>query len=171
MDKEFDKEYFDRINMVLDKTAMTTAANSEQLGLVIMKVKDIEAAQRELKEKHNTLVNHFGDYIEKQKQKEYIAPDEYQELDQLLTNRVNDLLRTYGINHNKYFGKFKSQAWRDGKRYSHVVGKGGVYTKHMYFEDVKEYYGSWTPHGYGVQGYVNHLNALEEIKTGKKRAS
>ena len=143
---------------------MTTAANAKQLGLVIPQVKELELGQRELRQDHNTLKGEFEDYKKAQKEKEYIPPEQVQELDELLTNRVSELLNSRGLSHKKYFGKFKRKAWSDGKRHSYVVGKAGVYTKSMFFNDVKEYYGSWTPHGYGVDGYVNYLNTSEGEK-------
>ena len=163
MDNDY-SSFLDGILKTVNQTAATTAANAQQLGVVITQVQTLEVGQRELEQKHDALATSFEDYKKAQKEKEYIEPEQSQELDQLITNRVNDLLNANGISISKYFGKFKSKAWQDGKKHSFVVGKAGVYTKRMFFEDVKEYYGTWTPHGYGVEGYVNHLNILKEDK-------
>ena len=143
------------------QTALNLSGVAKQMGIITTKIKEQDIEIREIKNDFESFKEEQKSEWMKQKEKEYIEPDEQQELDQCITNRIVDLFKENGFSDDdfkKYFGWFKKKAWADGKRYSHVVGKSGVYTRKMYFNEVKEYYGTWTPHGYGVIGYRDHLN-------------
>lgn len=146
---------------MLNQTAFLLKTNSEQLGMLSTTIKRHEVLIQETAEGLSDLGRKFEDYKEAQKEKEYIEPEQVQEIADTLYNRVSGVLEQKNIDH-KYFGRFASKAWSDAKRHSYLVGKGGVYTKKMHFEDVKAYIGTWTPYGYGVDGYVQHLNSIAE---------
>ena len=149
---------------MLQQAALLAKVNGEQLGVITTQLKDHEVRIRETKEELHSFKEEQNALWEKQKENEQIDASQRNELRICIENRVADLFRQNNFSEEdfkKYFGKFMNKAWRDVKRYSYVLGDAGVYTKLKYFNDVKEYIGTWTPHGYGVMGYKEHLDSLK----------
>lgn len=146
---------------IVSNTAVSTKEIASMLGVASSKLKQLELDRRRDSEKLDSLASEFEAYKELQKQKEYIDPADVFALRQTIENRVTDILKQNNINF-KYYGKYMSKCWRDVKKFAHVLGRGGVYTRKMYFNDAIEYIGTWVPHGYGVMGYKNHLDVLAE---------
>ena len=142
------------------QTALNISSISDQMGIVTTKVKQLSIESRENREGLKALRQDFEDEKERNRLNEYIDPSQVQELDEALKNRVSDICN----DHNCFdlFGKLKRKGWNDAKKYSNVVGKAGVYTKRIHFESAVEYLATWSPHGWGILGYIKHLRGLEK---------
>lgn len=154
---------FEEMNELMNKTVFSVSSMSEQLGLVIASAKRHDAEIHELKDRQTELSEAFSDYKKSQADREYISPAEVQELREAITNRVNDIFATVDIP-MKYFKNFMRKAWIDAKRHGYVIGAAGVYTQKCHFNDAIDYIGTWIPAGYGIPGYVEHLDALAELR-------
>lgn len=157
---EFDR----RVNSLLELSESNNfglKTLSEQMGLVVSSVKQHEIEIRDINAWKDSFVEEYKMDQKRSKNNEYIEPHQAEELDQALSARVASILNDNGIDVDLYFGRFKSKGWADAKRHSKCVGKKGIYTKKMYFVDVKEYIDSWTPYKHGVIGYKNHLDKIK----------
>lgn len=135
---------------------------ADAVGILKNEVKSVNRSLLEVKEAEVSHYQEFLDYKEVQKDREYIEPADTQELKETVHNRIGDLLKQASISEKDFgrlFGAFARKCWIDCKKYANVLGTAGVYTKRKDFESAKEYIGTWTPHGYGVKGYIDHLDA------------
>ena len=89
--------------------------------------------------------------------RERIEADEVNHVTEAIKSRVKDLLDDTG--RFDLFGKFCAKCRCDCKRHSYYRGINAVDTKQMYYRELLEYIGNWTPEGFGgVSGYINHLD-------------
>ena len=140
---------------ITKQTAFNLQAVSEQMGMITSTVKQQGLTIREHTNDIRNLRYDFEKSEEKRRQNEYCEPAEQQKIYEAVHNRVTDICKEYGC--YDYYGAFCKKAWFDGKKHSYVLGKAGVYTKKMYVKDVINYYGTWIPEGYGIDGYINRL--------------
>lgn len=150
---------------MLNQAALIAKMNGEQIGVLSTQVKDHELRIRDAEKSIGDIKTEMETEREKMKQRERIEADEVNELNICMDNRIANLFHENDFSDDdfkKYFGKFKSKMWKDLKKQSFVRGHAGVDTKRMYFNDVKEYCGTWTPHGYGTTGYIEHLDSLKK---------
>lgn len=157
---------FNKFLNTVNQMAVTAQTTSEQMGIVTTMVKDHEIRIRNNENDYSGLRNDFETYKTQQSEKEFISPDKVQNIRQVMTNRVADLLKSHNISHD-YWQPFMRKAWTDAKSKANVVGKAGVYTKEMHYEDAINYIGRWIPEGYGVEGYVEHLNIVRKQPSAK----
>lgn len=145
------------------QNTLSIAGITETINWVVPKVKELAKDTKTTKENMDKMRDDFETYKETQRQKEHIEPYEADELASVMKNRVNFLLRDYRSDpskYNKYYGKFMRKFWIDIKKEANVVGHSGIYTKKMHYEGAIEYAGTWIPRGYGVAGYIQHLDVL-----------
>lgn len=151
---------------VVKQTAFNTQSISDQMGIVATTLKNHDIAIRELREDRKADREDFENYKLIQKEKEFAEPARVQELADAVKNRVSDICNEFGC--YDMYGSFSRKAWIDAKKFANVVGKGGVYTRQMHVDEAIEYIGTWKPHGYGIQGYIDHLKLV--AKRSKKSA-
>lgn len=90
--------------------------------------------------------------------RERIEADEVNHITQAIKSRVKDLLDDSG-RIGDMFGLFTAKCRIDAQRYSYYRGVNAVDTKRMYYRELLEYIGKWTPEGYGgVSGYISHID-------------
>lgn len=156
----------DQINSIVQQTAFTVKAISEQMGIVESKVKNHENRITTLEERTESQYKEFVNFKEIVKENEYIEPEKVEKLKVAMGNRVVDLLSPLDLSKSEfgeYYGKFMSKFWWDCKKHSYAVGKAGVYTKQKHYKLLMEYIGEWIPEGYGsAEGYIAHLRVKKQ---------
>ena len=163
------QKFFEQMAEMQKQTQLTVRENSEQLGTIGTKVKENSIKIRETSESLNSFKEEQEIKWKRMSEKERIEEEEAGEIDTCITNRISVIAeenRWSDEDYANYFGGFKKQAWIDGKKHSYVVGKKGISTKKCFFNDVKEFYAGWTPYGWGVKGYMNHLDKRREMRNG-----
>lgn len=151
----------EEIQNVLGELAIRETSVSKAVGVIQSQVERHEKTLMSIKEEQDAHYQEFIDYKEVQKDREYIEPADTQELREAVHNRIGDLLKWASVSEKDFgrlFGAFARKCWADCKKYANVIGTSGVYTKRKDFQNAKEYIGTWTPHGYGVKGYIDHLD-------------
>lgn len=148
-----------KIEQLFGESARQIGENAAALGILQASVSNIRIEHKKLADRENAHYQEFCDFKEEQKENEYISPAECQEIATAIQNKVTDILFSKG--RMDLYGKFAKKAWADAKKYSNVVGKGGVYTKRRHFAGVIDYIGVWQPYGYGSAGYIEHLDNKE----------
>lgn len=161
------QKFLEQMAEMQKQTQLTIQVNSEQLGTIATKVKENSIKIRETAESFESFKDDQETRWKRMAEKERIEEEEAGEIDDCITNRISVIAEEHkwsDEDYMRYFGGFKKQAWIDGKKHSYVVGKKGISTKKCFFEDVKNYYASWTPYGWGVKGYMSHLDKVREMR-------
>lgn len=147
---------------VVQQTAFNVAGISEQMGIIKSSVDNLKVNHARLEDRVNNNEIEFQQYREAARQKERVEAEEVKEYEDTITNRVTELLKDRG--RFDLFGVFKRKCWCDAKRHSYMLGKSGVDTKKMFHQDVINYIGTWQPHGYGTDGYIEHIDSERSKK-------
>lgn len=148
-----------KIEQLFGESARQLNEASTALGTLTARVTNLGVEHKKLADRENAHYQEFCDFREEQKENEYVSPAERQEIADAVQNRVTDILFSKG--RMDIYGAFVRKAWSDAKRYGNVVGKGGVYTKRKHYKSAVEYIGTWIPYGYGIGGYIEHLDNKE----------
>ena len=163
----FDYSDIDFVELSKQNT-LAIAGLTDNLSWVVPSIKENNIKIKTIENDISTLKNDLDTYKQLQALKEYIEPEEKENLNDVMNNRVIDLLNDHSFEpstYNYFFGNFKKKFWRDIKKEANVCGCAGVYTKKMHYSYAIEYAGTWTPRGYGVDGYIEHLNLLRRRRT------
>lgn len=152
---DFDKR-LEGLLQVSEQNNFALTTMREQMGVVVSTVKKLEIDDREERAWRSSFLEQYEMDKEIARQRERIEPEESEELHHMIKSRVASLLNDYGIDFS-FFKGFCMKAWCDAKAYGNVSGKRGVETKRMFFQSAKDYINSWTPHGFSVEGYRDHL--------------
>ena len=141
-----------QLMQVVQGTAMNVNSNAKQLGFVTEKIGD-----------HDRQFELVWSEIGGLKQSVTLTRAQIKQMYNAVGNRVTHLLREAKISGSKfthYYGRFKSQLWRDAKKHSRM-DQDYKLTLKADFEIVMGYIASWYPEGYdGVSGYIEHLDSL-----------
>lgn len=136
---------------VSENNSFQMSAMSKQMGIMTNEVQNLRVGY----ERHDAEIEQIK---KRQKENEHITPHQRQELKICVENRVGMVLKDIGEPiPSPHYGAFARKCWSDSKRFSKVVGTGGVDTRSVDFEDCKDYIGKWTPHGWSVRGYIDYL--------------
>lgn len=149
-----------QVQNAFGQTAIQLGSIADSLGVMSTAIKKHDNEIRTLGEQQKATDQKIDDLTNYIKETEYVNPPETREFDNSITSRVTDLLRSINRIDDKYlWGCMKRKCWSDCKRYSMMVGTGGVYTQHRHYNEVLNYIGGWEPEGYGgLTGYINHLD-------------
>ena len=153
MSNEYD---FTEVANVVKQTAFNVAGMNEQMGLMKSAIDNLKIGHARLEDKVISNEDEFGRFKESLRQRERVEAEEVQEYDDAIRNRIGDMLGQR--NRMDLYGAFARKCWIDSKRHSYMRGKSGVDTKRMYHNDVLNYIGTWEPYGYGVDGYIHHID-------------
>lgn len=151
-----------QVQNAFGQTAIQLGSIADSLGVMSTAIKKHETAIVTLDEKLDALREDHEREKQLRKDRERIEEDEVNSLSMAIKNRVTDLLRE----HDRFdlFGRFTAQCRNDARKYSYYRGIGGRSTKFMYYQELLDYVGNWTPEHWGVVGYINHLDSLRESK-------
>ena len=147
------------VQNALGQLALREATTKEQMGVLVEDMKSERIARLALDSRESSHYEEFLQYQEKQRQKERVDEAAAKEYGIAISNRITDLLSER--NRFDLFGSFSKKCWIDAKKHSYMVGKHGMYTKQMYHTDVINYIGTWEPYGWGVDGYIEHLDSMK----------
>lgn len=143
------------VQNALGQLALKHSAVLDAIGVVQNSVKEHEREILSVKETVGALRDDFEAEKQIRKNRERIDAGEVNNLTRVICHRCEDLLRKE--DRLDLLGKFTSKCRHDCKINSYYYGKSGVDTLRMYYNELIEYIGAWTPEGWGVVGYINHL--------------
>lgn len=141
----------------LGKLALSSNAVAESVGVIQNTLTEHGRQIMGVKEDISSIREDFEAEKAKNRDRERIEADEVNNVTQAIKSRVADLLSE--VDRLDMFGKFTSKCRCDAKRHSYYRGTNAVDTKRIYYRELLEYIGNWTPEGFGgVAGYLNHLD-------------
>lgn len=151
---------FEQMQGIVNQTAMNVSVMSDNLGIITHTVKNVVNDVKSIKEEIGTLRNDFEAQKQLTKDRERVDQDEVDGITNTIDNRVTDILKQ--CNRYDLYGSFCSKCRHDARKHSYYRGRAGWGTKKMYLPELIEYIGAWTPEGWGIVGYINHLDVLRK---------
>lgn len=147
----------EQLQYALGRLALSSNAVAESVGLIQKTITEHTKQIMGVKEDLSSFREDFEAEKARNRDRERIEADEVNNVTQAIKSRVTDLLTE--ANRFDVFGKFTAKCRCDAKRHSYYRGTNAVDTKRIYYRELLEYIGNWTPEGYGgVAGYLNHLD-------------
>ena len=152
-----------QIQNAVGSLALSSKALAESLGVMQTTIVDLGKRMMRSEEGISSLREDFEAEKARNRDRERIDADEVENITQAIKNRVTDLLKD--VDRFDKFGSFTAKCRCDANRFSYYRGKNAVDTKRIYYRELLEYIGKWTPEGYGgVAGYINHLDSIQNRK-------
>ena len=147
----------EQLQNALGRLALSSNAIAESVGVIQNTLVEHNREIMGVKEYLSSFREDFEAEKARNRDRERIEADEVNNVTQAIKSRVADLLSE--VDRLDMFGKFTSKCRCDAKRHSYYRGVNAVDTKRMYYKELLEYIGNWTPEGFGgVAGYLNHLD-------------
>lgn len=147
----------EQLQNALGRLALNSNTIAESVGLMQNTLVEHHKAIMGVKEDISSMREDFEAEKARNRDRERIEADEVNNVTQAIKSRVRDLLSD--VDRFDKFGSFTSKCRHDAKRHSYYRGTNAVDTKRMYYKELLEYIGNWTPEGFGgVAGYLNHLD-------------
>lgn len=148
----------EQLQNALGRLALSSNAIAESVGVIQNTLTEHGRQIMGVKEDVSSIREDFEAEKARNRDRERIEADEVNHITQAIKSRVSDLLSDSG-RIDDMFGKFTAKCRCDAKRHSYYRGVNAVDTKRMYYKELLEYIGNWTPEGFGgVAGYLNHLD-------------
>lgn len=151
----------EQLQNALGTFVLKSNALADGIGVMQNTLKQHEKGIMQINEEIASIRDDFEAEKERTRNRERIEADEVNHITEAIKSRVTDLLSK--LDRFDKFGALTAKCRCDAKRHSYYRGINAVDTKVMYYNDLLEYIGKWTPEGYGgVSGYINHLDAKEK---------
>ena len=147
----------EQLQNALGRLALSSNAIAESVGVIQNTLTEHGRQIMGVKEDISSIREDFEAEKARARDRERIEADEVNNVTQAIKSRVADLLSE--VDRMDRFGRFTAKCRCDAKRHSYYRGVNAVDTKRMYYKELLEYIGNWTPEGFGgVAGYLNHLD-------------
>ncbi len=147
----------EQLQNALGRLALSTNTVAESVGVIQKTITEHTRQIMSVKEDVSSIREDLEAEKARARDRERIEADEVNNVTQAIKSRVADLLSE--VDRLDMFGKFTAKCRCDAKRHSYYRGTNAVDTKRIYYRELLEYIGKWTPEGFGgVAGYLNHLD-------------
>lgn len=146
----------EQIQNAVGRTALQIGTIADTLGVVTDTIKRHEESIHVFEKKFENVES----FMAEQKDKEIIDAHDVANISKCIKNRCIDILKPH--DRLDIVGKFMKKCRVDLGDNTHYIGKSGVYTQRIYYQQVLDYIGCWMPEGWGIAGYINHLDELKK---------
>ena len=158
----------EQLQNALGRLALSSNAVAESVGLIQNTLTEHNREIMRVKEDISSIKEDFETEKARARDRERIEADEVNHVTQAIKSRVKDLLDDSG-RIGDMFGLFTAKCRADAQRYSYYRGRNAVDTKRMYYRELLEYIGKWTPEGYGgVSGYISHIDEARRKRLAER---